>query len=109
MNVGFDSKKLRDTCESEKLLEDIYGHNNSYLLMKFFADLQAAVTLKDMWCIYKNDTAHISDGEFRVAITLACSVFFCGIASKSPMKLGTERDWDQATRVKILKIEASYA
>ena len=55
MHVGFDSKKLRDVCESEEILENVYGRDNSGLLMSFFADLQAATSLNELRSIYSFD------------------------------------------------------
>jgi hypothetical protein len=105
MDVGFDSKKLRDVCESEEMLENVYGRDSSGSLMSFFADLQAATTLDDLSSIYSIDPNCSGEGEFKVSITQSCQVSLRGIAKSRMSQLGAEPDWSCARRVKILKIE----
>ena len=109
MDVGLDSKKLRDICESEEMLENVYGRDSSGLLMSFFADLQAATSLNELRSIYSIDTSHSGDGEFKVSLTQSCEVFLRGIASSGMSQFGAEPDWLCARRVKILKIEVNHA
>ena len=109
MDVGFDSKKLRDVCESEEMLENVYGRDSSGSLMSFFADLQAASSLNELRSIYRIDPNHSHNGEFKVFLTQSCEVSLRGIASKEMLQLGAESCWDHARRVKILKIEVNHA
>ena len=83
MDVGFDSKKLRDVCESKEMLENVYGRDSSGSLMSFFADLQAASSLNELRSIYRIDPNHSPDGEFKVFLTQSCEVSMRGIAIKS--------------------------
>lgn len=109
MDVGFDSKKLRDVCESEEMLENVYGRDSSGSLMSFFADLQAATSLNELRSIYRIDTSHSGEGEFKISVTQPCEVLLRGIARSGMSRLGTEPDWLFARRVKILKIEVNHA
>jgi hypothetical protein len=109
MDVGFDSKKLRDVCESEEMLENVYGRDSSGSLMSFFADLQAATSLNELRSIYGIDSSHSGEGEFKISVTQSCEVLLRGIARSGMSRLGAEPDWLFARRVKILKIEVNHA
>jgi hypothetical protein len=109
MNVGFDSKKLRDTCESNKLLESAYGQDLSGSLMSFFADLQAASSLSEMQSMYQFASLDDKVDEFKVLITTSCEITVRAVANKEVGRTNMEFDWSLSRRIKILKIVSHHA
>ena len=48
MDIAFQSRSLRDTCESEDMLKAEFGEEVAAAVVRRFADLRAATTIGDL-------------------------------------------------------------
>ena len=104
MDIAFQSKSLRDICESERSLRDQFGEQVADSVKHRLADLRAATTIKD---IFVGNPRELSGNNSNcVCIDLAAG--FRLMLTSNHVKASHDEicdtNWAEFTRVKILSI-----
>jgi hypothetical protein len=104
MDIAFQSKALRDSCESEDLLRTKFGELVGGAITRRLADLRAAVTIRDL--VVGNPREVFSGKHPTLCIDLAeNSVLLLRVNHlKPPINSNGTISWLEVTRLKVLSI-----
>lgn len=107
MDLAYPSTSLRSVCEVEAVAVAEYGIAVAALLKNRMADLDAAVSIKDL---VAGSPMHCEgDDRDNIVIELGGShrLFLCANHLNNPKLETGELDWTRVSRVKVLRIEAN--
>lgn len=104
MDIAFQSKSLRDTCESEEMLKTKFGEPVSAAIMRRLADLRAAATIRDL--VVGNPRELLSGKQPTLCIDLAGGSVLLLRANhlKPPRTASGAIIWFEVTRLKVMSI-----
>ncbi|MFM9850225.1 MAG: hypothetical protein ACKVP3_24095 [Hyphomicrobiaceae bacterium] len=105
MEISFQTKALRDTCESEELLVQRYGLKVAQLAMRRLADLRAAITVGDI--AVGNPRIVRGSRAMRVDLCDGFEIIFRANHTQGPLDADGKLDWPAVKRIKIMKIGSS--
>lgn len=107
MELSFQTRALRDTCESTDKLRRQYGDRAGESVKARLADLRAASTINDVVIGTPREVSH--DGRPAMTLDLedGYTMVFCPNHLKTPVSADASVDWSSVSRIKILAIEGS--
>lgn len=108
MEISFDTKSLREFCESETKSINILGVQKSLILKHRLADLRAATCVNDL--IVGNPRIVIRENEQQYVLDIFndFSLFFCANHNNNPLNNDDSINWSKVSRIKIIKIGSNY-
>jgi hypothetical protein len=106
LELAFESRELRDICESESEAKRQFGDAVAEILRHRLADLEAATSPKDL-LVGRPRLGH--DGQ--VMLLDLCEghrLVFTANHPSNPTNSTGELDWMDVRRIKILRIECDH-
>jgi hypothetical protein len=107
MEIAFQTKSLRDLCESRDKLRRQFGDHMGENITTRLADLRAASTIHDV--VIGNPREVTRDGRPTMTLDLQDGhvIVFCANHLKMPLHPDSSIDWTAVSRIKILGIEGN--
>ena len=107
MEIAFESKELRDLCESEAVARGTLDEGDAEMLMHRLADLSAASSISDLLA----GNPRPVDGGRLIVIDLSSSrrLVFAPNHPRNPQRDDGATDWAKVNRVRIVRLEADNA
>lgn len=105
MEVAFDTKQLRDLCESQRLAERRMNVQAAGALRSCLADLSAAASVDEFTLVRPLAVLEEDGSNFVVPLTDNHHLRFHQNHVTRPKLEGGLTDWASVTRVKIVSIE----
>lgn len=108
LELAFDTRSLRNICESESNAKREFGEKVAESLRHRLADLHAAGCPRDLLAGHPR----VLDGDHRSMAVDLCdgySLVFSANHSKNPMTEAGSLDWERVSRVKIMRLERNHA
>ena len=104
MDIAFQSKSLRDACESEDMLKVKFGEAVGSAILRRLADLRAAATIRDL--VVGNPRELLSGKHPALCIDLACGAALLMRANHlKPARTSSGTiSWAEVTRFKVMSI-----
>lgn len=107
LELAFESKELREMCESEAEAKRQLGDTAAEMLRHRLADLDAAASPKDLLA---GRPRLGQDGETMVVdLCEGCRLVFTANHPSNPTTSTGELDWARVARIRILRIESDHA
>jgi len=104
MEIIFSKDDLQKLCESSRVMERHFGKACANKLKRRLADLQAAVTLKDVTAGRPHPLERDRHGEFALDLHRACRLVFESADDPIPYNIDGTIAWDEVTKVCIVFI-----
>ena len=104
MELAFDTKPLRDTCESEELACQELGVRVAGELKLRLADLRAATTIKDLPLV----KLRIISGKCIFELADGYRLVVVPNHVNNPMKKPGSVNWEKVERIKIIGITRNH-
>ena len=104
MELSFETRDLRRTCESEVKANQRYGDEVAGALRRRLADLRAAATVHDL-VAGVSDAVTDEPGIRFVELGSGYRMIVAANHPKNPETSTGEVDWERVRRVKIIEIE----
>ena len=104
MEFAFESKKLRDICESESEAKRHLGDSVAEMLKHRLADLDAARSAKDL--IVGRPRLGDDAETMMVDLCEGSRLVFTANHPNNPTTENGELDWANVRRIRILRIES---
>lgn len=103
LEIAFETKELRELCESTDAARNTFGDDVAASLRRRLADLRAATCFSD---IVASPPTQV-DGGSLMAIDLAndCRIFLAANHIRNPMLESGQIDWLSIDRIKIVDIK----
>lgn len=105
LDLAFDSRPLRQLCESHAKAKRELGEEVAKKLKARLADFQAAATVKDIPAGKPIELDGDKVGQMAVELTDGFRLIFCANHNRIPILQKDKVDWSQVTRIKIMNIE----
>lgn len=104
MELAFSTKMLRDICESEVLVYQLFDADIAKCLMSRLADLRAVDKLGHLPA--GNPKQIIRNGEEYIQLELGnkIMIILCANHNNNPMHSDIEVNWEKVSRIKICTI-----
>jgi hypothetical protein len=102
--LAFDTKPLRDLCESAEIAENVLGAAVANALRRRLADLRAAESARDLVVGHPRPLREDSTHEMVIDIDQDVQLVFRVNHPSPPMTSDGAVDWARVNRVKILLI-----
>jgi toxin HigB-1 len=108
LELAFESRALRITCEDEREAQRELGPAVAETLKHRLADLHAATSIHDL--VAGNPRLLIDGNEeaLIVDLTEGFHVVLEANHARSPLTKAGRLDWDRVSRVKLLRIERNH-
>lgn len=110
MDVMFVSKKLREECNDQRLLQRHHGKKRAKRILRRLSDLRAAEVLEDMRNIPGrcHELRHDRAGQLSLDLDHPYRLIFEPGNEPVPKKLDGGIDWMKVTAIKILGVEDTH-
>ena len=105
MELAFETKSLRTTCESEANARSELGESLAEMLRHRLADLSAATSVHDL--VAGNARAVDGTDHFAVQLDEEHRLVLSANHPKNPIGESGGISWENVSRIKILRIEGS--
>jgi hypothetical protein len=107
LELAFESKELRDICESEAESKRVLGDDVAEMLRHRLADLDAATSPKDLLA---GRPRLAEDGQSMIIdLCEGHRIVFTANHPDNPTTPGGDLDWTKVRRIRILRIESEHA
>lgn len=109
MEIAFQTKSLRDVCESDEKLKRQFGDRVGETIKGRLADLRAATSIRDV--VAGSPREITRDGKPAMILDLDCgrAMTFRPNHLRMPLRADGSVDWAAVYRIKILSIENADA
>jgi hypothetical protein len=104
VQLAFDTEHIRTICESSAEAIREFGQDVAYVLMARLADLDAAVSIRDV--LLGRPRTH-DNGKVEIELTSGYRMTCRANHPKNPMTAADVTDWDKVSRIKIVAISKS--
>ena len=104
MELAFETKPLRETCESEATAKRELGSKVAKELKRLLADLRAASSIEEM----PVDKPRKTSGTCVFDLTENCRLIVAPNHTNNPLLASGSVDWAKVARIKILRIELRH-
>lgn len=104
MELAFDTKVLRQICESKIKAKKEMGEDTADKLIHRLADLRAATCVHDLILGNPRSLNHSIKHQYVVDICDDISIFFCANHIKNPLLRNGDMNWSKVKRIKIIRI-----
>lgn len=102
MELAFETKPLREMCESEEKAKRQLGAKVAAMLKQTLADLRAAASMEDL----PFGKPRIEGRNCILDLTAGYQLTITPNHTKNPMLTSNAVDWTKVSRIKILRIGA---
>lgn len=103
MQLAFDSKELRTTCESDAQARLDLGDAVAEMLKHRLADMRAAKSPKDL--VAGKPRTGADSQHMVVDLSVGYTIVFKANHTTNPLTEAHDLDWSKVTRIKILRID----
>ncbi len=108
MELAFDTKSLRTTCESEAHARRELGAKVAEILKHRLADLRAATSAKDLVAGRPRELAGADHQHMAVDLCDSHRIVFSANHPNNPTTETGDLDWARVSRIKLLRIERGH-
>lgn len=106
LELAFESKELRDMCESEAEAKRKLGETVAAMLRHRLADLDAATSPRDLLAGRPRSS---QDGQtMMIDLCEGHRIVFAANHLHNPTTSGGDLDWAKVRRIRILRIESGH-
>ena len=104
MDITFETKQLRDMCESERLLRNRFGDAEGSLIVGRLADMRACNSLGDFQSLMLTTFAPSNSGK-RMLIKFGASTIEVEPSLRHlPLDVDGNVDWKNVQRIKLVSV-----
>ncbi len=103
MQLAFDSKELREICESDSQARLDLGDAVAEMLKHRLADMRAAKSAKDL--VAGKPRTHPDSQHMLIDLSDGYTIVFKANHTNNPLTEAGDLDWAKVTRIKILRID----
>lgn len=107
MELAFESRELRDTCEDDAEARRQFGDSVAEMLRHRLADLDAATSPKDL--LAGRPRAGTEAETMVIDLGEGHRLVFAANHPNNPTTPDGELDWARVRRVRVLRIESAHA
>ena len=104
MDIAFQSRALRDVCESEEMLKAKFGEAVGMAIVRRLADLRAAVTIRDLMVGNPREVLSGPHPALCVDLVAGTTILLRANHIRLPRRTGGTIPWAEVTRLKIISI-----
>lgn len=104
LEIAFQTKELRATCESPTRAKRELGESASKSLRRVLADMnavEAVAELFEMGLEIENCTQGLGTLRFQLSEVLS---LYCNVNQQNVPTIGEKIDWARVTRLKVVRI-----
>ena len=105
MDLAFESKQIREICESTSAAEASFGEEVARSLRGRLSDIEAATSIRDIVLGNLRPAEQGSTDSMIIDISVEYCLIFCSNHARNPGTEQTAIDWERVSRVKIQAIE----
>jgi hypothetical protein len=105
MDIAFQSRSLRDACESEDVLDARFGKEVAAAIVRRLADLRAATTIGDLTVGSPREFDAIAGPILCVELDHGYRMLLRANHLKPPRTPSGVLSWPEVTRLKVMSIE----
>lgn len=105
MEVAFDTKQLRDLCESQKNAERRMNISAAEALRSCFADIMAAANVDEFRLVRPTSSLRGDGAMIDIPLADGYRLRFCQNHIECPKLANGSISWSTVTRVKIMGVD----
>jgi len=104
LEIAFQTRELRATCESPTKAKRELGELGSQALRRALADMKAVETVEELFAMeLEIENCAQEDGMLRFQLSEGLFLY-CNASQQSVPMNGKTIDWGQVTRLKVVRI-----
>ena len=104
MQIAFDTRYLREVCESGLEAERAFGPEVSQILKHRLADLRAARTVMELRQVSAHVFRFLEEGRFALSLRNGYEIALEVNHPRIPTSIDGQVDWRRVTRVRVVAI-----
>ena len=108
MDIAFNSKSLRDICESEEILKKHFGNQVGESVKRRLADLRAAASIIDLAVGTPGELPTEIQPTTAVDLPDGYRLIVRPNHLKTPLDSQRRTNWSAVTRIKVMSIEQPH-
>ena len=108
MELAFNTKSLRQICESEDKAKNDLGPEVAEKLKARLEDLHATASVKDLVVGRPRQLGDVHDQRMVVDLTEGYGIVFSANHVANPTLDSGDVDWSRVRRIKIMEIEPGH-
>lgn len=108
MVIAFETKKIRQLCESNTKAKIILGNDAAEKLKHRLADLRAVNSVTELIMGNPRQVDHSDYDQYKVSISDDIFIYFKANHNSNPLLPNKDVDWTKVSRIKIVKIGSDH-
>lgn len=108
MVIAFETKIIRQLCESNTKAKIILGNNAAVKLKHRLADLRAVNNVTELLMGNPSQLDHSNYDLYKVSISDDIFIYFKANHNSNPLLPNNNVDWTKVNRIKIVKIGSEH-